>query len=364
MARVLVCDDSLVIRGAITRMLQAEPGIEVVASVANGAAALEAVRKHRDGRPIDVAVLDIEMPVMDGMTALPLLLGLDPRLRVVMASTLTTRGAGIAMEALRRGAADYVPKPSTAGLHGDAAFRAELVGKVRGLARIGARSRQPAEQQAGTLAPLRPPLSAPSRSPSRGRPTLLAVGSSTGGPQALFTLFGGLGRGLGIPVVVTQHIPPPFVPLLSDHLTRLGGIPCDVAVDGLPLRPDRALIAPGDRHLVIEPGRSGPVARLSDGPPENYCRPSVDVMLRSASGLPGPVLVVMLTGMGRDGLEGTRLVIEAGGMALAQDEATSIVWGMPGAIAEAGLADAVLPLDRLASSVRQILGRQVVAAVP
>ena len=362
-ARVLVCDDSLVIRNAIARTLRAETGIEVVASVGHGQAAVEAVRAHRDrGMPIDVAVLDIEMPVMDGMTALPHLLAIDPALRVVMASTLTLRGADIAMEALRRGAADYLPKPSTTGLHSDAAFRVELAAKVRGLARIGAMARRSGNTPG---APSEPPVAATAeraRSKATSRPALIAIGSSTGGPQALFALFRGLGTGLGVPVVITQHMPPTFVPMLADHLTRLGGLPCDVAADRAALRADRAVIAPGNRHLVIEAGRGGHVARLSDAAPENFCRPAVDVMLRSASSSSGgKVLVVMLTGMGRDGLAGTRLVVEAGGSALAQDEATSVVWGMPGAIAQAGLARAVLPLERLGPAVRQMLGHGTVA---
>ena len=362
-ARVLVCDDSLVIRGAIARALRAETGIEVVASVCHGQAAIDAVRAHLDrGTPIDVAVLDIEMPVMDGMTALPHLLAIDPALRVVMASTLTLRGADIAMEALRRGAADYLPKPSTTGLHSDAAFRVELASKVRGLARIGTLARRGASADGTPTKPALAVAAGIARSSLSSRPALIAIGSSTGGPQALFTLFKGLGTGLGVPVVITQHMPATFVPMLADHLTRLGGMACGVAADREVLRPDRVVVAPGDRHLVIEAGTGGLVSRLSDAAAENFCRPSVDVMLRSACGaLAGKIMVVMLTGMGRDGLEGTRLVVEAGGLALAQDEATSVVWGMPGAIAKAGLARSVLPIERLAPTVRQILGLGAVA---
>ena len=343
-ARVLLCDDSAVIRGAISRMLESDPAVRVIARVANGQQALEAVQRER----FDVAVLDIEMPVMDGMTALPLLLRADPGLRVVMASTLTTRGADIALRALRLGAADYVPKPSVAAIADDS-FRNELLAKVKGLARLRRRESAPA----GALP--RPPAAA-TRPAGREAPLLLAVGSSTGGPQALFTLVQALGNAVPVPVVITQHMPATFTPILAEHLTRLGALPCAEARDGEELKVGRIHLAPGDRHLLIE-GRPGALrAKLSTGPAENFCRPAVDPMLRSAaSACNGRVLVVMLTGMGHDGREGTRAVIEAGGAALAQDEATSVVWGMPGAIATAGLCHRVLPLAGLAPCVLDLL---------
>ena len=341
--RVLLCDDSAVIRGAIGRMLESDPAVHVAARVSNGQQALEAVRRER----FDVAVLDIEMPVMDGMTALPLLLRADPGLRVVMASTLTTRGADIALQALRLGAADYVPKPSVAAIADDS-FRRELLAKVKGLARLRRR-------EAAPVGAARPPAPA-GRPPGKEAPLLLAVGSSTGGPQALFTLVQGLGNALAVPVVITQHMPPTFTPILAEHLSRLGALPCAEARDGEPLLPGRIHLARGDRHLLVE-GRPGALrARLSDGPAENFCRPAVDPMLRSAAAsCGGRVLVVMLTGMGHDGREGTRDVIDAGGTALAQDEATSVVWGMPGAVAMAGLCHRVLPLSALAPCVLDLL---------
>jgi two-component system chemotaxis response regulator CheB len=340
-ARVLLCDDSAVIRGAMGRMLDSDPAVRVVARAADGQQALDAVRRER----FDVVVLDIEMPVMDGMTALPLLLRADPGLRVVMASTLTTRGADIALRALRLGAADYIPKPSVAAIADDS-FRRELLAKVKGLARLRRRDSAPAT---------RPPAAAV-RPAGREAPLLLAVGSSTGGPQALFTLVQGLGKAVPVPVVITQHMPATFTPILAEHLTRLGAMPCAEARDGETLQPGRIHLAPGDRHLLVE-GRAGTLrAHLSDGPAENFCRPAVDPMLRSAAAAcGGRVLVVMLTGMGHDGRDGTRAVVEAGGAALAQDEATSVVWGMPGAIALAGLCHRVLPLPALAAGVLDLL---------
>jgi two-component system, chemotaxis family, protein-glutamate methylesterase/glutaminase len=356
-ARVMICDDSATIRGAMARMLEADPAIHVVAKVANGRMAIEELKRTK----VDVLLLDIEMPVMDGMTALPLLLEADPGLRIIMSSTLTTRGADVAMRALRMGAADYVPKPSSIGATSDERFRLEIISKVKGLARLRNAGAGPARTAAAIAtrpAPVRPPK-------------MLAIGSSTGGPQALFTLIQALGRSVNIPVILTQHMPATFTPILAEHITKLGGLPCAEAKDGEHLLPGHIYLAPGDKHLIIEPGGEagghGPLqkgapggimarARLSTDPPENFCRPSVDPMLRSAAAVcDGRVLVAMLTGMGHDGLDGTRRVVEAGGAAIAQDEATSVVWGMPGAIAQAGLCHAVLPLPRIAPKLLEML---------
>ena len=339
-ARVMICDDSAVIRGAISRMLEADPGVQVVARVANGQMAVDELKRTQ----VDVLVLDIEMPVMDGLTALPLLLRADPGLKVIMASTLTTRGADIALRALRLGAADYVPKPSA--VHGDETFRRELLEKVKGLARLRRRVTQPVREAPNLR--LRPAAVV--------APRLLAIGSSTGGPQALFTLVQGLGKTLNVPVVLTQHMPATFTPILAEHISKIGGLPCAEAKHGETLAAGRIYLAPGDRHLMIDGGRTGLQARLTQDPPENFCRPSVDPMLRSATeACQGRVLVAMLTGMGQDGLAGTRRVIEAGGSAIAQDEATSVVWGMPGAVANAGLCVAVLPLPRIAQKLLDML---------
>jgi two-component system chemotaxis response regulator CheB len=358
----MVCDDSATIRGAISRMLEVDPGIRVVAKVSNGRMAIEELKRTK----VDVLVLDIEMPVLDGMAALPLLLQTDPGLKIIMASTLTTRGADIAMRALRMGAADYLPKPSTIGATSDDRFKTEIISKVKGLARLRNRAASPA----------RPAASCSMRPAPMLPPKLLAIGSSTGGPQALFTLIQALGRSVNVPVVLTQHMPATFTPILAEHITRLGGLPCAEAKDGEPLLPGQIYLAPGDKHLIIERdgaaaggrpigqpnGQRAPIggaiarARLSTDPPENFCRPAVDPMLRSAASVcEGRVLVTMLTGMGHDGLAGTRRVIEAGGAAIAQDEATSVVWGMPGAIAQAGLCHAVLPLPRIAQKLLEML---------
>ena len=351
LARVLICDDSAVIRGAVTRMLESDPAIRVVARAANGQQAIDALRRQPTGERIDVVVLDIEMPVMDGMTALPLLLRADPTVRVVMASTLTTRGADIAMRALGLGASDYVPKPDTAAIADDS-FRTELLAKVKGLARLHQRAVLPPAP--GSAPPTTPVTLRP---PPRQPPLLLAIGSSTGGPQALFTLVQGLGPSVPVPVVLTQHMPATFTPILAAHLARLGGMPCAEARDGETLQPGQIALAPGDRHLMVAAGTAGTLrARVTTDPPENFCRPAVDPMLRSAvTACSGRVLMVMLTGMGHDGLAATRQLVMAGGTAIAQDEASSVVWGMPGAIAQAGLCHKVLPLPAIAPKVLELV---------
>ncbi|MBV8870434.1 MAG: chemotaxis response regulator protein-glutamate methylesterase [Acetobacteraceae bacterium] len=342
--RVMVCDDSVVMRAALARALESDPAVRVVARVADGKQALAEAQRQ----PIDVVVLDIEMPVMDGLTALPLLLRAVPRLRVLMASTLTTRGAEVTLQALRLGAADYVAKPSAIAGQSAELFQRELLDKVRALA--PRRPRPVNARPASHAAPATP------RPAPVAPPRLLAVGSSTGGPQALLALFGALGRAVPVPVVLTQHMPAAFTPILAQHITRAGGLPCAEAADGEALLPGRIYLAPGDRHLLVERAAAGARARLSTAPAVNFCRPAVDPMLESAAAsFEGRVLVVMLTGMGRDGLEGTRRVIEAGGAAIAQDEASSVVWGMPGAVVQAGLCHAVLPLDAIAPRLRDVL---------
>jgi two-component system chemotaxis response regulator CheB len=337
--RVLVCDDSAVIRGAITRMLEADGRARVVARAGNGRHAIAELRRQK----IDVAVLDIEMPEMDGLEALPELLRVSPGLRVIMASTLTTRGAEITLRALRLGAADYVPKPSAAAIADDS-FRRELIEKVLGLGRA---RRRPAAA---------PPCAAPHGRPLALRPRLLALASSTGGPQALFALVQALGRDVPVPVVATQHMPPLFTTLLAGQLDRLGALPCVEARDGEALLPGRMYLAPGDRHLLVENAEGRLQARLSDAPPENFCRPAADPMLRSAAiACEGRVLAVVLTGMGHDGLAGTRAIVEAGGVAFAQDEASSVVWGMPGAVVEAGLCQRILPPADLGAAALALL---------
>lgn len=342
--RVMLCDDSATVRSALARVLEADAGIKVVSRVGDGKQAVEAFATLPPaGRP-QVVLLDLEMPVMDGMTALPLLLRQEPKPSIIVASALTQKGASATMAALRAGAADYIPKPGAAGGGlADAGFRAELIAKVKGWARVGR-----VAPSARATVPLRPAPFAPGRGLRA-----IGIGCSTGGPQALTALLRGLGKSLPVPIIAVQHMPPGFTAMLADHLSRLGGLGCAEARDGEILQPSRFYLAPGNRHLLVEGNADGAlVARLSDAPPENFCRPAVDPMLRSLTAACGDaVLAVILTGMGQDGLLGCRAVAAAGGVVLAQDEASSVVWGMPGAVARAGLARLLLPPEGLADQI-------------
>ncbi|WP_342451530.1 chemotaxis-specific protein-glutamate methyltransferase CheB [Roseomonas nitratireducens] len=358
--RVMLCDDSATTRAILGRLLESEPGIRVVHRAGDGRAALAALPEAKP----DVVLLDLEMPVMDGMTALPLILKAAPSTAVIVASALTQRGAKAAIAALAAGASDYVPKPQ--GAAGGAAspeFKAELIAKVRGWARMKRRERaKPARPAPVPLRPVAPPPAVRGARPaSAGRPQLLAIGCSTGGPQALAALVKRLPR-LPLPVVVVQHMPAGFTTMLAEHLDRLGALRCAEAVDGESLAAGRIYLAPGDRHLLVEGQQGAFRARLTSDPPENFCRPAVDPMLRSAvKATGGRLTAVILTGMGHDGLAGCRAVAAAGGEILAQDEASSVVWGMPGAVARAGLPSLLAPPEALADRIAAIAAERVTA---
>jgi two-component system chemotaxis response regulator CheB len=365
--RVMVVDDSAVIRGLLTRSLESDPAIAVIASVQNGAHAVQTVERRE--KDIEVVVLDIEMPVMDGLTALPLLIKAKPGVQVIMASTLTRKNAEISLRALQDGAADYVTKPSSSGAMSSAdEFKRELTEKVKVLgqvarASLGARSRAdlPARKVTAVKA-AKPPLYRDlkielRRAPIRP-PTALAIGSSTGGPQALLQFLSDLGQGIRLPIFVTQHMPATFTTLLAEHISRATAFDCGEGSNGERVTDGRIHLAPGGYHMVVEPSSPKPVIRLNQDPPESYCRPAVDPMLRSLSKVYGAgLLVVILTGMGSDGSRGCQAVIAAGGSVIAQDEATSVVWGMPGSVATAGLCTAVLPLSEIAPYIRKLLVR-------
>jgi two-component system chemotaxis response regulator CheB len=549
--KVLIVDDSAIVRGLVTRMLQEDPDIEVVGSVVNGEDALAVMRKGG----VEAVVLDIEMPVMDGLTALPKILEIDPTVRVIMASTLTKRNADISFQAMTLGAVDYVPKPSSAkDLNVGAGFRAELLDKVKAWSeqrrkmlesqvvavfdededddtvspaedishdrdveaenakaadvagaddhddhrekesgrfraelsaehqvlhkpgriqrkRFTAELRPRPMQQPGRHAPQRPMMAHPAAAPAHAtvqaqaertpqaeiardpgrlirdaavaashspagskiagadvstasRPSsapvakrtgteksapvakapavadrrvpdaparrarvqggavapapkrslraaggkislvpekhisvdAIAIGSSTGGPQALFEVLRGL-VGVKQPIFITQHMPATFTTILAEHITRLTGMKCQEGVNGEPVQPGRVYLAPGDYHMVVEGRGNSRHIALNQNPPENFCRPSVDPMLRSLVGCyGGNILTIILTGMGQDGMLGGRDVVSAGGMVVAQDEATSVVWGMPGAVAQAGVCTAVLPVGGIAGYVKKFAG--------
>ncbi len=359
--RVMVVDDSAVIRGVLSRTLESDPEITVVHSVGNGQLAVAAVQRAA----VDIIVLDIEMPVMDGLTALPKLLAAAPGVKVLMASTLTQKNAEVSLKAMQAGAADYVPKPSSTQITGASEFKRELLAKVKALGRRRTRSGafRPASAQAGTSQPalrsLHPgPIAL--RQPSITPPQVIAIGSSTGGPQALFKMVAELPANLRQPILITQHMPPTFTTILAEHIGKLAKRQVAEGKDGEPVQAGRVYVAPGDFHMVVDGGGGQKTIRLNKEPPENFCRPAVDPMFRSIARVYGnAVLSVVLTGMGTDGAKGGQAVVAAGGTVVAQDEATSVVWGMPGAAAAAGICSAVLPLAEIAPYVARLALRGV-----
>jgi two-component system chemotaxis response regulator CheB len=351
----MVVDDSAVIRGLLIRSLESDPKIAVVASVGDGRMALNALSRY----DVEIVVLDIEMPVMDGLTALPLLIAAKPGLKVIMASTLTRRNADISLQALTAGAADYIAKPGATALTTADVFKNELTAKIKALGeakRKAAGLAQPttiaARQESATRGPVRRPAGPQPIALRAASPEpfdVLAIGSSTGGPQALFQLLGNIRGAMTQPIFITQHMPATFTMILAEHISRSTGWVAAEGVDGEIVRANRVYVAPGDFHMLVEAAPGGDkIIKLSKAPAENFCRPSVDPMLRSLAQAYGRrLLTVILTGMGHDGLHGGEAVREAGGTMVAQDEATSVVWGMPGAVATAGLCSAVLPIGEI-----------------
>ena len=371
MIKVLVVDDSVVIRRLIVDALGGTPDIEVVGTAANG---LLAQAKIDQLKP-DVVTMDIEMPQMNGIEAVKELRKRHPRLPVIMFSTLSAAGASATLEALAAGATDYVTKPSNVGSISEsiAAVREQMVPKIHALA---GRTRPAGPPPRPALSPVtkRPPAppGPASASPARpvrrgpqGRVDLIAVGCSTGGPDALTKVLMGLPADLAVPMVVTQHMPPVFTQMFAERLDRSTPLHVVEAAEGMELAPGTVYIAPGDKHLVLHRRGTAIVTQLSGAPPENSCRPAVDVMYRSVAQLYGAAaFAVVLTGMGYDGRSGAKVLRDAGAEVLAQDEASSVVWGMPGAVVGAGLADEVLPLDRIAAGLtnRLKVGRSAAVA--
>jgi two-component system, chemotaxis family, protein-glutamate methylesterase/glutaminase len=370
--KVMVVDDSVVIRGLVSRWLGEEDGIEVVAKHING---LRAVNDIASSDP-DVVVLDIEMPEMDGMTALEKMIKLKPSLVVIMASTLTRRNAEISLKALQLGAADYIPKPEgNRGVTTSQDFRREIVNKVRALGLPALRKqnrvtppRRPATRATPTGIPAAAPVAGAVgneagnvvlRPFSSTAPRILVIGSSTGGPQALSKVLEVIAPKIdNIPIVITQHMPPTFTALLAEHIGRATGRTAKEAEDGEKILKGNIYVAPGARHLIAIEKDGSVLAKLTDAPPVNFCKPAVDPMFESVAEIyRGAVLGVVLTGMGHDGRDGARAITNAGGSIIAQDEETSVVWGMPGAVAEAGLCSAVLPIDKIGAKIIQVLGR-------
>jgi len=363
--RVMIVDDAVVVRGLVSRWIDEEPGLKTVASLRNGREAVDQLLRYNP----DVVLLDIDMPDLDGLEALPLLLEKKRDLVVIMSSTLTRRNAEVSLKALSLGAADYIPKPATnREVTTSATFRRELIEKVR---QLGLRKRRPTPD-----ARARVPAGAPAarkiglvdarvipgvghsseftlRAFALAPPRVLLIGSSTGGPQALTTLVAQLGPVIErAPVLITQHMPPTFTTILAEHLSRAANCPAREAEAGEVIAPGRIYLAPGGRHMTIGKQDRRAVIALDDGPLINFCRPAVDPMFSSAAQVWGAgILALILTGMGTDGTHGAQDVVAAGGSVMAQDEPTSVVWGMPGSAANAGVCSAVLPLDEIGPKV-------------
>ena len=357
--RVMIADDSSVVRGLVTRAIEENPHIQVVASVSDGQMALNTLQRT----PVDVIILDVEMPVMDGMTALPKLLAIDPAVRIIIASSFSLKNAAVSMRALGLGAADYIPKPTAREISGARSFKDDLVDKIlahgaaarkAGVRRAPDKHMAARPASAGHLLPKRNdgPLSL--RPAPQGRPDIIAIGSSTGGPQALMQVIKAMGT-LSQPVIMTQHMPPNFTTILAEHIGRQCGVTCVEARDGMEVEAGVYYLAPGDFHMLPIQRVGRTVLTLTQDPPENFCRPAVDPMLRAAVSIYGKkILAVILTGMGQDGWKGCEKLVAAGGAVVAQDEATSVVWGMPAAVARAGLCSAVLPLQEIGAYVRRV----------
>ena len=336
--RVLLVDDSIVDRRILTAELNSTASIEVVATASNGVLALEELARTA----VDLVVLDIEMPVMDGLATLSVLKAKHPSVAVIMYSGLNEHDARRGLEAMSLGAVDLVHKPGP----GQTLFDAEIASRITSICRPS---------------PHGPPSALPGRTEATGPMhagqattglDLVVVGSSTGGPNALTTLVESLPPELSAPIVTVQHMPKEFTKPLAERLNKIGTIEVVEASAGDVLEPGCMYVVPGGRHTLVTRRQGRAQVQLSDSPPENSCRPSVDPLLRSVTQtFGGSALAVILTGMGSDGLEGVRALVDAGGSAIVQNEETSVVWGMPGFVAREGLAEAVLPIDEIGQSI-------------
>lgn len=387
--RVLVVDDSVVIRRIVTMVLTEDPDITVVGSAPNGKAALEKV----DQLVPDAMTLDVEMPIMDGVTAVRHIRRKHPRLPVVMFSTLTERGAEATLDALAAGASDYVTKPANVGSVAQSmeSIRTQLIPKLKALvaARRPAFGAAPAARPvhgstapSGLRAPIVPtgsvapvaratpaahtahtarkvPAPVAARVPvarsvpiARGSVSVLAIASSTGGPDALTSVIPNLPGDLSVPIVLVQHMPPVFTRLFAQRLDLKSRLSVREATNGEPLAPGTVYVAPGDFHLSVARRGTTVHAVLTQTEPENFCRPAADVLFRSVAKVYGrTALGLVLTGMGQDGAKGAAAMAAAGARIFIQDEATSVVWGMPGAVSRAGIAELTLPLPEIAPAV-------------
>lgn len=389
---IVLVDDSAVIRGALTRILSTDSDIEVVGSVSNGQIGVTMANAKKP----DIIILDVEMPVMDGISALPEILKASPKTKVIMCSSLTEKGADITIKALALGAVECIVKPSSSQDTGpNSLFQRTLINLIKNLVPPPRVEQQPffvptpqekpqtptttqtstSSYPSRTVTPLATPLTPTNaqslhmrgarpqtaalrddRAAYKGKPAIIAIGSSTGGPNALFTVLKNF-KNIDVPIVITQHMPATFTKILAEHIATQTGIPAFEAAEGMVVENGKIYVAQGGRHMLFNRSGTQLTIKLDDGPQENFCKPAVDPMMRSLIGIYGSkVLCVILTGMGQDGLKGAQTLVENGGRVIAQDEATSVVWGMPGAVATNGLCSAILPLSDIGPWVKKTLG--------
>lgn len=354
---MLLVDDAVVVRKVLSQAIGADPDLEVAATAANGRIALE---KFAPAKP-DIVLLDIEMPEMDGLETVRELRKINGRVPIIMFSTLTERGATVTLEALALGATDYVTKPSN--INGAATLEAisgELIPKIRALCHLRASQGSPVPDGKQ----LRPQLSIPPHPPLLPPAHVVVIGVSTGGPDALARVLPSLPADFPVPLLIAQHMPPIFTSMLAARLTSKCVLPVRECVSGEPLKPGCALIAPGDFHMVVQSEDGVAYVRTNQGPRENFCRPSVDVLFRSVANVYGArTLAVILTGMGQDGLSGCEMLRSQGARVYVQDEASSVVWGMPGFVARSGFADKILPLHQIGAEIVRATTLQTAARV-
>jgi two-component system chemotaxis response regulator CheB len=332
----MIVDDSMVARAVLSRMVESDDAFEIAAVAGTAEDAIDALNEVR----VDIIVLDLEMPGAGGLKSIPRIMRAAAGAKVMIVSSLAEEGAEETVAALALGAADTLPKPGTGRFNGR--FSEVLLGRLKALGHANVHTGQPAVESGRSAQPM-----------LRSMPTdpidVLAIGASTGGIHALGVLFAALPRRIGVPILVTQHLPVPFMPVFARQLRAAAHREALVAEDRMPLLPDRILLAPGDAHLTVDVSDDVPIVRLTHGRMASGCMPSVDPMFASVGAVYGPnALGVVLTGMGRDGVEGAARLVTSGGSIIAQDEASCAVWGMPRAVLEAGLASAILPPDKIA----------------
>ena len=354
---VMLADDSSVIRSALSRMLKTDPNIEVIASVPDGKAAISMARLKKP----DLVILDVEMPVMDGITALPEILKLSPKTKVIMCSSLTAKGADTSIKAMSLGAVECLVKPSGAeASQPNSPFKIKLLKTIKTLApkkpnnlSLLSQSRPSAATSIAKIEQDKKIILRDDKNAYKGKPYIIAIGSSTGGPKALFKVLKDIGK-LDIPIVITQHMPETFTKILAEHITQQTGIPAHEADEGMIVENGNIYVARGGKHMLFENSSAQLKIRLNDGPQENFCKPAVDPMMRSLVDIYGnKVLGIILTGMGSDGAKGSQYLVDKGGRVIAQNEETCVVWGMPKAVAEAGICSAILPLQDIGAWVRK-----------